>query len=70
MPRPAGTAKFPLTIAAAVDADLFGVPGARAGKCTVRLPEVVSFPPLGVGAREHHARYLGTAPIAAHAWCE
>jgi hypothetical protein len=27
-------------------------------------------PPLIVGAREHHARYLGTASIAAHAWCE
>ncbi len=25
---------------------------------------------IGVGAREHHARYLGTASIAAHAWCE
>src|SRR5262245_8736993 len=23
-----------------------------------------------VGAREHHARYLGTAARSAHAWCE
>jgi predicted nucleic acid-binding protein len=26
----------------------FGVPGATAGKCTVRLPEAVSLPPLGI----------------------
>jgi hypothetical protein len=32
-----------------VDLDVvIGVPGARAGKCTVRLPEAVSLPPLGI----------------------
>ena len=25
---------------------------------------------LVVGAREHHAPYLGMVSIAAHAWCE
>jgi hypothetical protein len=25
---------------------------------------------ISVGAREHHARYLGTAALSAHTWCE
>jgi hypothetical protein len=40
-------------------------------KCPTRADCVIDHvKPLGVGAREHQAPYLGTASIAAHAWCE